>query len=322
MCVRFYFYVAQLPSTFPSGIISAVSSLSDPALKIEIGTDGKLRLSLKAGATQTAYTATALALNIWYRIDLHFTIGATGTYNLRINGVSELSSGSADMGTGVVNSFMLGRIEVSNQSAINFYYDDMCVSDTNAEIGPGLVVRMDPNGAGYSAWTAQTGTFADVDDYIATANNDGDTSFISTADAGVENLGIALESAASAGVVGTIRATKAIVVCRRVAGTAVAWQGGTRSSTTNAVLTTLDGLDSYEQISQRNHLRTTAPHSGAAWTLADLDGAEVLCIKTQTQARELRCTAMALCVECNTTNIENYLPPTPGSDGQKARLRR
>jgi hypothetical protein len=318
MAIRFYFYVATLPTTTTS-TIAATNNIS---IFIQIGTDGKLRLGLNSGATFTSYTATALALSTWYRIDLEYVVSATGSYNLLINGVSELSSGSADLGTSATGNFNLGRTATSGD-AIDFYYDDVCIADTNVAIGPGFTVRMDPDGAGYSAWAAQVGTFADADDYSAAVGNDGDTTHIHNGSGGAEALGLALESAASAGVhSGPIRATKAVVVCRDESAT-VAWRIGTRSSTTNAVLTTLDGGATYVASgSIKNHVRTTAPHNSLAWTKADLDGAQVVCDKTQTQSRALRCTAMALCVECDTTGIENYFPLMPGSGGQKARLRR
>ena len=177
---------------------------------------------------------------------------------------------------------------------------DHFAADDSTWCGDSYIVCLRPNATQSATnWTNESGgsaTYQSVDDIVG-GTIDSDSTFVQSTSANAV-FSVGLESASSRGIPpgSTIVAVKGIAVCRDESQV-VAWQIGLNWNGTDTYLTTLDGGASYEG---RNILRTTNGGGGAI-AYSDLSTLRVQVKRTQSQARNLRCTEMALMVE--------FIPP-------------
>jgi hypothetical protein len=104
--------------------------LETAIVHVAVGITAGGLLTIKRGSTVLATGTTVIAASSWTYIELKTVIGASGSYEVRINGVTELINGSVNTqngGTGVWNS-----IQVSNfGSGVFSYFDDFYICDTS-----------------------------------------------------------------------------------------------------------------------------------------------------------------------------------------------
>jgi hypothetical protein len=284
---RFYFRYATKPSSNDEEIVQAISAGSFKS-SIRINSSGNLVQYDRLNAL-VATGSTVLDADTWYRIEwkVGSGSGSSAPYEIKINGTSELS-GTADLGTGVADRFDFGKITNRNGNGVDFFYDDIRNDDADFP-GAGEVQVMQPNANGnYQTWTigAGSGSHWEIVDEIPQNTTDYLLSTGTSGDAETE----ALESAASAGVSGTINSVQSLGAFRRDAVNAavrVRLRSGTTDSDTTSNYTP---TTSYVTIGK---IFDTDPADAGAWTTGDLDGVEVGGVEqTTAKTRMTQCLVM------------------------------
>lgn len=139
-------------------------------LRINKTSANKIQLLNGSGVT-LGTGATTINDDTWYYLELKATISDTGSYTLRINGSTELSSGSADTrnaGNASINNIILGATATTGIT-YTIDYDDFYLLDTtgsfnNDLLGVVAIEALRPTSFGtYSAWTGSVGNLADTD---------------------------------------------------------------------------------------------------------------------------------------------------------------
>lgn len=158
-------------------------------LNLRLNTDGTF--SLYRNNTSLATGTTVLANNAWYYIELKTKIrdGAAGSYDLRINGVTELSNSSVDLVESGPNG--LNNIRFAGAGGTTFEIDDLYLLDTSGSsnndfLGDSKVELLLPDGPGDSTqWTPDAGSnYARVNEAVP----DGNSSYVESSTSGADDL--------------------------------------------------------------------------------------------------------------------------------------
>jgi len=279
---RVYFRYGTKPSANSEPILGLLDSTA--ALKFEMRIDSSGNLSAyNASNTLVATGATVLSQDTWYLIEFTVGTGASASYEIKIDGTSEIS-GTSNFSTNQHGQMRIGKHANRNGNTVNFYYDDVAVHDTSFP-GAGQLVRMQVTGNG--AYTAWTNDYLNVDEIP----HDGDTSIINTSTSGNAET-VTFESCASAGISGTINAVQPYIVCRDEGGTSAFRLRLRVNGTDNDTSTNRDHGSTYQAI---QNVHTVNPTSGLPWTTSDLDSAEVGVRANAAVAH--RCTMITLMVD-------------------------
>ena len=252
------------------------------------GVTAKIELRLNSSGQIAAYDTalsllgtgtTVLSADTWYLIDLKSGSGASGAWEVRINGNSEMS-GTGDLNTGAHDRIYIGKGFNRNGNTVDFFYDDVWVDDT-AYKGAHVVVALHPNADGSTQqWTGGTGaTFAEVDevspdsaDYVQSVNQN---------DVALFNL---QDSATSTAFSGTIHSVLALTRVREnVAGTSL-YNLRLRSGATNSDNSTLDPGTT---AATNGRYVDTDPDTSAAWTTDGIAAVEIGGVDTATNILRL-----------------------------------
>lgn len=276
----FWIYAASHPSNYEL-LWTPVNTSGNAMMAVAIGSTGLLRVynrSLAIVATGT----NAVPLTTHTRIDVLTTKGTTGAFEVRINGVAELS-GTCDQNTIDIGSWIFGRyVNLNSSSNYDIYFDDWAV-DTADYAGEVAVVNLVPDGNGnYTTWT---GDYTAVDE----VPHDSGTTTISVVGTGsAQNESPSLISAATAGITGTVLGVRPWIIA---AGDNVNTEhlATLRSGSTDGTFTLPNVLSpTYVMLTK---LFTTDPATSAAWSVAALDSIEPV-VKAQGVAGTHLCTAM------------------------------
>lgn len=207
-----------------------------------------------------------IAANTWYYLELdYYCANSGGTYELRVNGVTQ-ASGTGDTqngGTGVMNTLM-----VRTPSGITTHdWDDLYVaSGATSFQGDCRVITSMPNSDGtYADWAPSTGTdhYAVVDE----VPQNGDTDYVSDGTVGDRDT----YGFPALGVTGTVLGVMVQAMARKddagVRSLGLVVKSGTTTSDGAGV-----ALSSTYAPVQRYLL--TDPDTGSAWTVAGVNAAE------------------------------------------------
>jgi len=296
---RFYFlcHTAPLPGLPedppPSEEICEIRDTA-AAVKFCVRIDSNRHLVAYAadGTTLLAQGTTVLALDTWYRIEINCATGNPAAYEVLINGVSELS-GTGNVGTANNGYIYLGKVTDRNGQTVDFYYDDWTADDA-AYPGAGQIEVMQPDGnsAVYTGWTASAGDkYACVDEIP----HNSDTDYIGSS-TNAAAYTATLESAANAGISGTINCVKSIGVQRKTGVQTNSVKVRLRSSTTDS---DTSGVSSTAYVFCAKVFAVN-PADSQAWETTDLDGIEVGVVNGAAYAA--RCTMVCAMVD--------FRPPT------------
>jgi hypothetical protein len=252
---------------------ASVRDGSTDQLSLTMKTDGNIELRRgTSGGTLLATGTSALSTGTYYYIELKALIANSGTYEVRVNGVSAFS-GSADTQNTANASWSqiaLGRNVGAGASGGNWDYDDLYVADStgstnNDLLGAIRVKTILPDGAGNSTdFTPSAGSnFQNVDE----ASTDGDTTYNSETATGDHDT----YTYGSVGFTGTVLGVQTNLLVRSagVGGETIRPKiriGSTDYNGTSVAITTsyLDYLEIFG----------LSPATSSAWTIAEIDGAE------------------------------------------------
>jgi len=264
----FYFRFATIPASNDEEMFVSASSGAVDKLVVRINSAGKL-VAYDSAASSLGTGTTVLSSGTWYLIDVKCGTGASAAWEVRINGVSELSGSTANLGVANNASVIFGKHTNKNGNTVDYFFDDAAWDDA-AYPGAQQTTVLVPNANGnYQAWSIGAGSGShyqvvdeiplnsDTDYLVATALNQAETE--------------AFTDTATAGITGTVNAVKIVTLNKRVGSngtiTVRARSGSTDSD--NAATTT-----STSQYAGRMRFMTTDPATSSAWTLSGVDGLE------------------------------------------------
>lgn len=291
---RFYFQYAT-KSTAATGelLMSFRTAGNVRAAQIILPSSGILRI--EGAGTATADGTTVLAANTWYEIEWHYLAGVGGQFELKLNGVTEVTL-NANFNVNQIADIYVGRQVNFNNTAVDYFYDDMVVSNS-AYPGPGRVIDLRPNAAGtYADWTAGPvpQDYTQIDDvpilqinpiltYIA--NSGAATNQVST---------FLMTNPVTAGITGKVKAVVPWLLAREDVNGTSNQKIRFRVNGTNFDSLVFDVNTNYQAMGK---IYVTNPSTGLNWKRADLITAEAGPL--QANAIAMRCTAVGLTVAYN-----------------------
>lgn len=267
----FYFRADTLPLLNNEIICDYQTAGPVTKAELRIGSDGKLSVYDK-DIVLVATGTTVLSVGVQYRIDFQLTTGAPGTYEVKINGATELSGSINNLSTSH-NRFRLGKTIDRNGNSVDFYYDDYAIDSSTTFPPDGAIKISVPRANGSTQqWTTGTGSsnFAEVDEipfntttYVKSTGTAGDTALF------------AMQSSSTVGITGTINAVKAQILAREDSAVTSSNLLRIRNNATNADTTAqnLNATASYNN--EQYKIQTTDPNGGGAWTLPGFDTVEI-----------------------------------------------
>lgn len=160
----------------PSGTVQLMGGRnSTTKIKGNVHVNADRTLSVYTGSTSVAGGSTVLALNTWYYIEFKTQQGAAGAYELRINGVTELS-GTANFAVGNYWDVVFGNYSLT-LNTYRFWFDDIYINDANFCPGiPSIDLLFANSNGTYTGWLGALGSLkvTKIQDHPP----DGDTTFL------------------------------------------------------------------------------------------------------------------------------------------------
>lgn len=271
----FGFRIDALPGAASRTPLVSILDGGTEQVSIDINPAGTLSLYRgSAAGTLLGTSSTALSINTYYYVELKVVVHATtGTYEIRLNGTNILSgTGANTAGSGVAQwtGVQIGRNYSGAGAATIQDFDDLYVCDgsgtvNNDFLGPIRVKAIYADGAGFSTdFTPSAGSnFQNVDEALT----DGDTTYNSEGTAGDHDT----YTFAAIGLTGTVKGLQTNLMVRSDGAGAETIRPKIRISGTDYNGTTVGITTSYADSRQ---VYETSPATSAAWTVAEIDGAE------------------------------------------------
>lgn len=282
---RFYFRAATLPASNSEPIFSSNRSTGG-AIKFELRIDsaGNL-LGYGQGTSLLATGTTVLSTGTWYRIEVRVGTGASANWEVKINGTSEIS-GTADLRSDNNVNVRFGKTTNRNGNTVDFFYDDIAVSDSAYPGASDGVYPLTVDGDGtYTAWTVGAGAGADYTNIDEIPHDSSTTYLLSTLSAGDASTGTLISMPSSSSIY-AVKATTFVI--RNGAG--ASFQQRTRSGSTDSDTADITPLASYTDYHQ---LHATDPNTSSAWTESAVNAIEVGCEERSATAATRLTMAMA-----------------------------
>lgn len=227
--------------------------------------------------------ATILSNNVWYYVECKVKIatGTSGTYEVRLNGVAEFSSGAANTsgaGTTQANILYVNGNKVNSGAGgysgpvtriDDLYLCDSSGSVNNDFLGDIRVEALFPNGNGNSSqFTGSDGNSTDNYLLVDESTPNGDTDYVADATVGDKDTYAFTNPTPTSGSVFGVQ------ICHYSRKT----DAGTRSARSLARLSGTDADNGSDQALSTSYLyycdmRETKP-GGGSWSLSDVSSAE------------------------------------------------
>lgn len=284
----FRFRAATLPASGNEPIFSADDVSTNQKFTLRITSTGKLAAYDSTSTQLGSNGASTIATGTWYLIGVKVGHGASGAYEVQLEGATELS-GTGNLGTGNHAQRAFGkRVNISGQS-VDFFYDDVVIDDASFPSG-GKIVALHPDANGSTMqWTAGTNTsdYTQVNEVVPVT-----TTYVQS----VAQNDVALFAFES--LPGTldvpIGAVKLMVRIAEVTSTSTSFSVRIRSSSTNSDSTAGDAGNA--SFATRSRLLATDPATATAWTVAGVNAVEAGGVNL-TVTLNLRIAWVALMVE-------------------------
>lgn len=304
---RFYFRIATLPASNEE-FLSLYGNSGVMKMTLRVNSTGNIIAYNNSGTSVLGTGSTALSTNTWYRIEVQCGSGGSAPWEVKIDGVTEISGTSNNLSANF-RSWCLGKRNNRNNGSVDFYYDDASFSDSGYP-GRGGVKLMIPDSDGTTTnWTPSVGNrWACVNEIP----HNGDTDYISHNSGSTNHNDVGLESTATSGISGSINAIKCVTVGRRASGGAVS------STSTYIPKIVSNGIEvSPADVAGLNVttynlfgvLSETDPDTSAAWTTTGLNAVQLRV--TSNVSNVIRVTSMVLNVDFD-SGYDSYTYDTSG----------
>lgn len=287
---RFYFRYATKATVIQERIFTINTNFNQLKFFATLTAAGTISV-YDANISLITTGATILSANTWYRIEVKVGTGASGAYELKIDGVSEVS-GTADLHTNNWGVIRLGKTLNMNTNTVDYFYDDVLIDDAGFP-GAGQSVVLLPNANGSTAeWTGGTNSsnYAEVDE----VPHDTDTTYIKKSSAASQQHLVAFQDSSTISNLGTINSVKIGIRTREDSGgTASATFARIRNGSTDSDNSSNNGTTSYLQTFR---VQNTDPNTSSAWSSGGLDSVEGGVVDTASVSA-VRCTSVLLYVD-------------------------
>jgi hypothetical protein len=295
---RIYFRYDTKPAANDEPFAMVADSAPNIKLELRLTSTGVIKVYDNTGTNLVGTGATVLSSGTFYRIEFKCSTGNPSAWEVLVNGAVEVS-GSSNLGGNPTAQIYLGKWVNRNGGSVDFFYDDVCVSDS-AYPGDGKSLLFLPSGDGsFTTWTIGAGAgskYEQVDELPP----DGDTSYLISTQVLLDAYTAAMQDCATVGLSGTINCVKGIYLVKGAGGfinTRIRG-GGTNSDSANISINTVGAYVGIER------LLALDPSTSAAWTTGGIDGAEVGVVEASTSV-PTRVSAIFLLVD--------FVPTSPTS---------
>jgi hypothetical protein len=268
---RFYFRYATKPAANNEPFMLVADDDVSPNIKMELrlNSAGNILVYDQAGTGLLATGATALAQDTWYLIEFSCGNGASAAYEVKIDGVSEVS-GTGNLQADNAGRVYLGKWVNRNGQTVDFFYDDVALSDSGF-IGAGQSIMLLPNAVGtYDAFSIGAGAGAKYEQ-LDDVPHDSSTTYIVTSGAAGQAQTVGFQTMASAGVYGAVNAVKAIFY---LAHSGVTGQVQTRVTSGGSDFDSIDIGTTSGTYSEVERFYATDPATASAWSRAGVNAIE------------------------------------------------
>lgn len=310
--IRFYFLYLTKPASGSERIMNVLTSAPANKILIYLNSSGQLVARDSGAVTVLGTGTTVLTSNTWYCIEVKCSTGASSAWEVRINGVSEIS-GTGNLGAGNAGWVVLGKAGNTSSQTIDCYYDDFFWSDS-AYPGPGQCCVLLPiNNGSNLTWTIGAGSglhYQQVDEVPP----DGDTTYLlsplASGSVETEQLTDAIAAAGVSAGFNCVNSVKSLIIVKQnaSAGTVTVRfiSNGTNSDTASNYTTTA----AYVGIGK---LFDTDPHTSAAWVTLNLGFQTVIEVGAvcQSAVQQVRMTWCGVMVDWTPPDYYPVYKPNP-----------
>ena len=270
--VGFAYRTATLPTIGGIRIVSLAEGAT-PNYHFELRFTNSLQLDAWCAGAHYAYGQTLLT-NTWYYLEAKVTINNSGSFEVRVNGQTDIS-GSTDTQTGsnaYADRLYLGGTAGATQAA-TVDYDDVYVCDNSGGVnddfrGDSKVETLFPNGNGnYSQFTGSDGNSTDNYLLVDEVTPNDDTDYVEDATNGDFDTYALTNLATTSGVVYGVQTN---LLARKTDAGSRNLASVRRLSSTDDVSSDHSLLDTY---SYWVDIRDTKP-GGGSWSISDVNSLE------------------------------------------------
>lgn len=267
--VGFWLFFATAPGSTQSVLRIGKGAIGTAQTQcaLRMNSSRQLLLTNDDAGTILATGTTALALSTWYFIELKVKPADAGTYELRIDGVTEFSGSGDTQAEATAGADWIQFDDIVNGSDVT-RYDDVYVLDTtgsaphNDFLGPIYIDQIVPEADNSVQGTPSAGSnFQCVDE----ARNNGDTDYVSFGASGIDLYDMTTLSDSPSNIYGV----QIVGNFRRDDASAVTARNKMKNGATTSTGADRTTNTSYEWWAD---LYETNPDTAAAWTLSDING--------------------------------------------------
>lgn len=279
--LEFVFQVTTLPSADNEPICNVLTTAAAQKIEIRINSSGNL-LAYNSGGTLLATGSTALSTGTAYRIGVLCGTGASGSWEVRINGSVEIS-GTGDLTTTNGGAVQLGKVANRNDETVDFYYGTVWIDDAEFKGAMSSAIAVPTANGSTMQWTSGTGG-SDYQEADEIPPAGADTSYVMSPAAGGEVALFDVQDSATIGASGTIHVLVGLVRVRENIASTSSVLIRIRSGSTNSDSAARNASTTY---STQERQLVVDPDTSAAWTTSGIDGVEVGAVEANAVAQRM-----------------------------------
>lgn len=269
----FWMYVSTFPTNGKESFASHANTANGAVDVLYLNPEGTITIRGALATSWIATTTTVISADTWYHICMTVSTGSAAPYDLKINGVTDVSgTGNFSSSATRFRYARVGKTVDTNGSSPDMYFDTVVIDSTDCSGSTDEIRAAMPDAPGtYSTWTGGTGAsdWTQVDE----RPSDNNTSYVATSSQNYGKFSVQASSTANVGITGTVKAVKALVATVEAVSTTLTnfqtlfISGATEATTTSH--TTMTNSYLFQEM-----FYTTDPNTGSAWTTAALDDVE------------------------------------------------
>lgn len=237
-------------------------------LTVRLNSSGNLCLYDKT-PTLIGCGSTVIASNTTTHLGVKASNGTSGSYELQINGATELS-GTADMEASNCGAVRIGKVTNRNSNSVEYYYDNFVYSDDGFHRYAQILVAKPTSDGSTAQFTSGTNAsnYLEVDEIPS----DDDTTYIKNP-ASVSRLHLVnVQDTGTIGVSGNILSVKAWQRIKEDTAVTSSSHLRVNSGASNSDTSARDLSTSYASYGK---MQNTDPATGSAWTTSAVDSMQI-----------------------------------------------